>query len=76
MTRNSSNNLAVKIKGAEGEESGAFEVDSHFSLFLVDDNASYQELFWNEKNIVIAFFNLENTYNYIARGNLNRKSPK
>ena len=56
------------------------EVDFHFLLFLIEDNASYQKLFSEWKNVVpciakvIAFSNRENAYNYIARANFNRDS--
>ena len=54
------------------------EVDFHFLLFLIEENGS--NIFRNEKILflpeVVAFWNLENTYNYIARVNFYRDSPK
>ena len=65
----------IHVKGAGGSE-----VDIRFLILSIEENASYQELFRNEKIFflakVIAFSNLENTYNYIARPNFNRNSPK
>ena len=55
------------------------EADFHFFLFLIEEDGSYQKLFWNGKILflakVIEFLIRENTYNYIASANFNRVSP-
>ena len=66
----------LPFKGAGGGLRSIFT----FWLFLKEGNASYQEIFSERKILflakVIAFSNLENTYNYIARTNFNCDSPK
>ena len=63
------------------EELRGSEVNFQFSLFFIEENGSYRKFSSVYEKVlfvakVIDFWNIENTYNYIARANFNHDFPE